>query len=159
MTATTSLTDTLSDVDRRELTDLAHRYAAGVDDRRLSDVAALFCPDGVLVTPGGRSTPPAHHTGREAVLAALSQVERIPVTFHAVVGTTLDPVSSDEAAGRVACVAHHVTAGGPDEGDRDEVWHVVYRDHYRRTPEGWRFARRELQLRFRASRVVVRPEG
>lgn len=146
------MTATLTAADRQALTDLAHRYAAGVDDRRLADVADLFCVDGVLVTPGGRSTPPARHEGRDAVRAALSQVDRMPVTFHAIVGVTLDPMAEDEAVGRVACVAHHLVA--TDDGAHDEVWHLVYRDRYRRTSDGWRFAGRELDLRFRAPQAA-----
>lgn len=142
----------LDDTDRLQLVDLVNRYAAGVDDRRLADVAALFCADGVLVTPAGRSTPAARHEGRQAVEDALSQVSRIPATFHAVVGVVLDGGPVGEASGRVACVAHHV---GPRDGaDSDEVWHLVYRDRYRRTAAGWRFVSRELQLVFRSTERV-----
>jgi SnoaL-like domain len=145
---------TLTAADQQELVDLSHRYAAAVDDRRFSDAGDLFCPDGVLVTPGGRTTPPARNEGRAAVQTALSRVQAIPVTFHAVVGVVVEAGAGadDEASGRVACVAHHVTTG--DGVDSDEVWHVVYHDRYRRTASGWRFASRELQLRFRASEQV-----
>ncbi|ETB39694.1 hypothetical protein N602_14680, partial [Mycobacterium avium subsp. hominissuis 10-5606] len=59
---------TLSADDRGALSDLVHRYAAGVDDRRFDAVAELFTVDAELVVPA----PPAElrpvhtHRGRAA---------------------------------------------------------------------------------------------
>jgi len=150
------MTGSLTDADRSALTDLVHRYAAGVDDRDLSAVAGLFCPDGVLVVPDDPvgSTSSTVHAGRESVESALEQVRALPATMHAVVGIVLeagpDPV---EASGRVACIAHHVVAR--HDGTRGETWHVVYRDQYRRTAAGWRIASRELQVQFVERRPVT----
>ncbi|GAA3658056.1 hypothetical protein GCM10022237_17660 [Nocardioides ginsengisoli] len=133
----------MSPADQLELTDLVHRYAAGVDDRDLEAVAVLFCDDATLTTPAGTQV------GREEVLAALGAVRDLPVTLHALVGTVFTSVSDDEATGRVACIAHHVFER--DGVTRDDVWHLVYRDAYRRTAQGWRFASRELDVRFRSA--------
>lgn len=148
----------LSPADHLALADLVHRYAAGVDDRDLDAVLALFAPDATMTAPvdPGRSPDTVTHDGLDAIAAALGAVRRLPVTVHPVVGTVFDAVSADEARGRVACVAHH--AFERDGGARDDTWHVVYRDHYRRTDAGWRFARRELEVRLRTAgdvRVVT----
>jgi len=150
----------LSPADRLDLADLVHRYAAGVDDRDLEAVVALFAPDATMTAPvdPGRSADVVTHDGRDAIAVALGTVRRLPVTVHAVTGTVFDAVSADEAAGRVACVAHHVVERGA--GALDDAWHVVYRDRYRRTSEGWRFAARTLEVRVRARaevRLVARP--
>ena len=144
----------MPEADRRELSDLVHLYAAAVDDRRLPEVAALFCPDGVLVAPAGPGgSAPAEHVGREGVESALTAVSALTATFHAVVGVVqVAGPSDEEATGRVACIAHHLVRGA--EHDSDEVWHLVYRDRYRRTPSGWRFARRAIELGFVESRRV-----
>jgi len=144
----------LTEADLRELSDLVHRYAAEVDDRHLAEVAALFCADGVLVAPAGPGgSALAEHVGRQSVESALTAVSALTATFHAVVGVVLvASATDDEATGRIACIAHHVVRGA--EHDYDEVWHLVYRDCYRRTPSGWRFARRAIELGFVESRRV-----
>jgi hypothetical protein len=150
------MTGSLTDADRAALTDLVHRYAAGVDDRDLSAVAGLFCADGVLVVPGDPVglTSSTVHAGRESVESALQQVRALPATMHAIVGLVIEPgTGPDEASGRAACIAHHVVAR--HDGARDETWHVVYRDRYRRTSVGWRIARRELQVQFVERRPVT----
>lgn len=151
----------LSPADRTELTALVHAYAAAVDDRRSPDVAALFSEDGALVVPADvrRTGSVTVHDGRTAITTAMEQVGRLRATFHAIVGVTLSPGDgADEATGRVACIAHHVRAPGADGTAADETWHVVYRDRYRRGPDGWAIARRELGIRFRSTATVVVPE-
>lgn len=127
------------------LHDLVHRYAAYVDDRELDRAAALFALDGVLV-PAGRE--PA--VGRPAVRAALAVLDRVGVTAHQVGGIVLDRTGPHVAAGRVTAVAHHV------DGGTDHVWHLVYRDDYRRIDGRWHFARRALEVVFTEERTVQR---
>jgi ketosteroid isomerase-like protein len=136
--------------DRVELLDLVHRYAAEVDARNLDAVAALFTPDGVLVTPDPpKVLDPVHEArGREAITAQLHSLDAIPRTFHAVVGSVFE----DNSTGRVACVAHHLL---PD-GKTDLVWHVRYADSYQRTDDGWRIASRRLHIDVIETRAVAR---
>lgn len=134
-----------------QLTDLVHRYAAHVDDRRPAEVAALFTEDGVLLSPDPPEVldPVVEHVGRAAIAQAMSQ---LPRTFHAIVGVVLDVASDGQTAtGRIACVAHHVLAP-----DKDLVWHVRYADEYRRTSEGWRIARRALSIDLIETRPLKR---
>jgi ketosteroid isomerase-like protein len=128
--------------------DLAHRYAAAVDDRDFDAVARLFTPDAVLAVP----RPPRHldpvtgHVGPAGVLEAMAALAAVPRTFHEVVGQVYDGTR-----GRIACVAHHLLPGEPVT---DLVWHLRYLDDYVQTPEGWRFARREVYVDLVETRPV-----
>lgn len=144
--------------DRGALVELAHRYAARVDDRDPAGAAALFTVDGVLA----RAEPPRHlgpvheDVGPAAIEAALGALREVPQTVHEVVGTVLDPDPDfpDVVHGRIACVAHHLLRG--EQGTTDLVWHLRYLDTYRRTPGGWRIQRRELHIDFIETRPVRR---
>lgn len=131
--------------DRFALHDLVHRYAAYVDDRELDRAAALFALEGELVPPGAAAA-----VGRPAVRAALAGVERVGATRHTVTGIVLDRTGPHVVVGRVSAEAHHLT------GDTDHVWHVVYRDVYRRLDGRWHFARRALTVEFTEDRAVSR---
>ena len=136
--------------------DLAHRYAAAVDDRRFADVAALFADDGVLVTarPPEELDPVLRFAGPDGVLEAMSLLAAVPLTFHEVVGQQYDGTR-----GRIACVAHHVSSS--ERGAQDTVWHLRYLDDYVETTHGWRFASREVHVDLvetrplRAARLTV----
>jgi ketosteroid isomerase-like protein len=133
---------------RQELSDLVHRYAVGVDARDWDAVAALFTDDAVLVVPEPPRTlePATERTVREA-MAALDGVVR---TVHEVAAEVYD-VAGDTATGRVTGAAHHLVER--DSEPVDLCWRLRYADDYRRTPEGWRFTRRELTIDV----VEVRP--
>ncbi|MET9264606.1 nuclear transport factor 2 family protein [Amycolatopsis sp. NPDC004079] len=137
------------------LHDLVHRYAARVDERDFAGVAQLFGDDGVLMLPDPpREFGPVHeHRGPEAVAAALSVLDDVPLTAHGVTGTVFDPDADPATArGRITCVAHHVT---PRDGRfADAVWHLHYLDRYTKTGGGWRFARREVHLDLIGTREV-----
>ncbi|SEK73032.1 SnoaL-like domain-containing protein [Blastococcus sp. DSM 46786] len=142
--------------DRAALSDLVARYASYVDGRDLDAVAELFTDDGVLVLPDlpASLAPSVTHEGRAGVRAALAAVAGVPQTFHAIVGEVYDAGPSDDIhRGTVACAAHHLDRRGSGE-ITDRVWHLRYRDTYRRTGEGWRIARRELHLASIESRPV-----
>ena|SRR5690348_6451689 len=129
--------------------ELAHRYAAAVDDRDFAAVAALFAADGVLAVPQPPKEldPVTEYVGPAGVLQAMAALSGIQKTFHAVVGEMYDGTR-----GRIACTAHHfVERGG---SITDHVWHVRYLDDYVETPGGWRFARREVHVDAVESRGV-----
>ena len=139
---------TLTVEDRLVLQDLVHRYAAYVDERHVDGAVALFTADGVLATarPPKHLDPVDEHVGHEAVRAALSAVEALPLTVHAVTGTVFD-AHPDGARGRVVCTASHVSEHG------DVRWSVRYLDRYVPVGGTWRIARRELHV----DTVEVRP--
>ncbi|MEB3981701.1 nuclear transport factor 2 family protein [Mycobacterium sp. 663a-19] len=158
----------ISATDRAALSDLVHRYAAGVDDREFDAVAALFATDGQLIVPDppGELRPTHPHRGREAIAAAVGAVAAVPRTEHAIVGEVYDVYDDmyddmyDDAGrhgaarGRIACVAHHWDQRAGEVVD--VVWHLRYDDDYKLTDAGWRIARRALTINAIETRPVRR---
>jgi 3-phenylpropionate/cinnamic acid dioxygenase small subunit len=138
---------TLSGLDRAALTDLVHRYAADVDDRRFDSVAELFTEDAELTLPDPPTTlePVYQHRGRAAIRDAAATVAATIRTQHAVVGEVYDAgPRSGTARGRIACVAHHWIQHGDQL--RDVTWHLRYDDEYQYVETQWRIHRRVLTI-------------
>ena len=140
---------TLSADARCALSDLVHRYAAGVDDREFDSTSRLFTAEGELSVPD----PPAElgpvhcHRGRQAIAAAVAAVAAVARTEHAIVGEVYDDDAAarpGRATGRVACIAHHWDRRGDELIDL--VWHLRYDDEYEWTAAGWRISRRALTI-------------
>lgn len=138
---------TIDATDRAALADLVHRYAARVDDREFDSVAELFTPKAELILPD----PPAElgpvhrHSGHTAIRDAIASIAVMIRTEHAIVGETFDTgAQTNDARGRIACVAHHWSQRGDQLTDL--VWHLRYDDEYLRTDAGWRLARRALTI-------------
>ena len=143
--------------DRATLSDVVHRYAAGVDDRQFDAVVALFTETAELILPDPpASLEPVHrHRGRTEIGAAIAGVATVTRTEHAIVGEVyLDGAPPGTAHGRVACIAHHWS----QHADQltDVVWHVRYDDDYRLTDAGWRIDRRALTVNAIETRPVRR---
>ncbi|OBI47401.1 nuclear transport factor 2 family protein [Mycobacterium sp. E787] len=146
---------TLSSGDRTALSDMVHRYAANVDDRRFDCVVELFTQTGELLLPDPPAAlQPVHsHRGRQAVAAAVAAVAAVTRTEHAIIGEVYDEGAGPGAAtGRVACVAHHWSPRGDEVVD--VVWHLRYDDDYRLTDAGWRIGRRALTINAIETRPV-----
>jgi ketosteroid isomerase-like protein len=138
---------TLSGLDRAALSDLVHRYAAGVDDRRFDSVTELFTEDAELTLPDPPTTlEPVHrHRGRAAIRDAATTVAATIRTQHAVVGEVYDAGPRPGIArGRIACVAHHWIEHGDQL--RDVTWHLRYDDEYQYVETEWRIRRRVLTI-------------
>lgn len=145
---------TLSLDDRASLSDLVHRYAAGVDDRQFDAVAQLFTATGELMVPEPPAAlKPIHsHRGQQAIAAAVAAVAAVARTEHAIIGEVYDEVNRRGCArGRIACVAHHWNQR-PDEVV-DVAWHLRYDDDYELTDAGWRISRRALTI----NAIGIRP--
>jgi 3-phenylpropionate/cinnamic acid dioxygenase small subunit len=147
----------LGATDRAALTDLVHRYAAGVDDRQFDSVTELFTVTAELMLPEPPATlDPVHrHCGHAALRAAIAAVAATIRTEHAIVGEVFDAgPQPDSARGRIACVAHHWS----QRGDQltDVVWHLRYNDEYHRTDAGWRIAHRTVTINAIETRPVRR---
>jgi ketosteroid isomerase-like protein len=141
--------------DRLALADLVHRYAAYVDAGDVADVVALFTQDAVMVVPEPpeRLGPVVEHH-RDRIPDAMAALASITRTVHEIVGEVYDATADpDRAGGLVKGVAHHVMVGA--DGPSDVVWRLRYADDYRRTPDGWRFARRELTIDMIETRPVT----
>jgi ketosteroid isomerase-like protein len=133
--------------DRAALSDLVHRYAAGIDDRRFDTVVDLFAEDATVAVPDPpRALEPAGvHRGRAQIAKALRAAEQVERTMHAIVSEVYD-AGPDQAtaSGRVACIAHHWTRD--DDKLTDAAWHLRYDDEYVRSDSGWRFRSRTLTI-------------
>jgi hypothetical protein len=140
--------------DHSDLTQLAASYAAAVDDRDWTRLAALFTPGAVLVRPDPpRSlTPSLEEIGAAAIVAAVGQLTAFARTFHHLTGSiwTSDGIT---ATGRTTAEAHHLEAG---ENARSWVWHLIYLDRCVRGAAGWVFSRRELTIAIIEVRPVAR---
>ena len=132
--------------DQLAIRDLVDRYAAAIDDLRIDDAVGLFLADGVLVTPAAPKQlgPTRTHRGPDAIAAEMAALRHFSSPFHAVHGVVVDLVDDDSATGRVSCTAHHLSTDA--EKHHDLQWRLVYRDAYRRTDAGWRFARRAQRI-------------
>lgn len=138
---------TLSELDRAALTDLVHRYAADVDDRRFEAVADLFTEDAELTLPDPPTTlePVRQYRGRAAIRDAAATVAATIRTQHAVVGEVYDAgPRPGTACGRIACVAHHWIQHGDQL--RDVTWHLRYDDEYQCVDTQWRIRSRVLTI-------------
>jgi 3-phenylpropionate/cinnamic acid dioxygenase small subunit len=152
----------LSATNRAALSDLVHRYAAGVDDRQFDTVTQLFTETAELAVPDPPATlDPVHrHRGHSAIGAAIAAVAATLRTEHAIVGEVYDVgPRADSACGRVTCIAHHWIQRGDQV--RDLIWHLRYDDEYLRTEAGWRICSRMLTINAIENRVVsiLRPTG
>src|SRR4051794_35954045 len=96
--------------DRAALSDVVHRYAAGVDERQFDSVADLFTASAELMVPEPPAAlEPIHsHRGQAAIAAAVATVTQVERTEHAIVGEVYDEgPRPGSARGRIACIAHH----------------------------------------------------
>ena len=147
----------LEATERAALSDLVHRYAAGVDDRQFDAVTELFTEAAELTLP----EPPAvlgpvhRHCGHAAIRTAIAAVAATIRTEHAIVGEVFDAgPQPDDARGRIACVAHHWSRHGDEL--TDVAWHLRYDDEYRLTEAGWRITHRALTINAIETRPVRR---
>jgi hypothetical protein len=135
-------------VDRLELRELVERYALGADSRDREMFGGAFTAGGILATSTGRT-----YDGRDAIVSTLAHLDaHYPRSMH-FVGNHVVQLDGDAATGLVYCLAHHVyTRYGED---RDTVMVIRYRDEYRRTADGWRIARRTLQIDWQEDRPLT----
>jgi 3-phenylpropionate/cinnamic acid dioxygenase small subunit len=148
---------TFSVNDRASLSDLVHRYAAGVDDRQFDSVAELFTANAELTVPDPPTAlEPIHsHRGQRAIADAVAAVATAARTEHAIIGEVYHEVARPGSArGRIACIAHHWNQRADEVVD--VVWHLRYDDEYELSDGGWRISRRALTINAIETRPVRR---
>jgi hypothetical protein len=124
-------------VDIEELRALRLRYHDAINEDRPGDIAELFTEDGAV------------DFGYLGATAGRPKVAR----FFGRVGDVLDSVTQFihnhvvEVDGDVGTGTSYLEAKTVAQGTAYRVA-ARYRDRYRRTPEGWRFARMELEPLF-----------
>jgi ketosteroid isomerase-like protein len=102
-------------------------------------VAALFTPDGVWRMP----KIPVELAGREEIRA---WGERVPAFVEFLVQTTHPGairLDGDAASGR-AYIQELIRL----RDGNSELNYAIYHDHYRRTPDGWKFTERVYEVRY-----------
>jgi hypothetical protein len=123
---------------RLELTELAARYCHRIDAGDYGGAAAMFSPDGILAVPDGRT-----NVGRDAIETFLrGQLDAYQSTYHYVHSQVLDDLSDRDARGVVDAHAEHAEDG------TCLLAGIRYADVYVHHADGWRFARRDLQIRY-----------
>ena len=133
--------------DRLAILEQIARYSYAWDDRDLEAYIALFVEDAAFVVdpelPGG---PSVNATGHEAIRAwARERMDArkpgVQVRHHQT-GTLFDELGEDQARTRTMLLTSRVGPDGEPPGSG------IYYDEWRRTAEGWRFAKRTLRHDF-----------
>ena len=122
--------------DTSQIRDLYTRYTYNGDRGRLADLAACFAEDGTLEFPGGKGTGPA------GVAHALSEgITGDPArtfTRHHVTNPLIDLSADGQSASGRAYFSVYCNNGLDHVG--------TYNDQLRLTPQGWRFAYRQVRI-------------
>ena len=140
--------------DRLAILDRIGRYSYAWDGRDAEAYAALFTPDGVFEVYAGGGEPVIRNEGREAIRAwaraihagddpGLRRRAEGEQSRHHQSGTVFDELGPDAARTRTMLLS---TAQAPGDAVPRPSTTGVYRDEWRRTPEGWRLARRTLRM-------------
>ena len=133
--------DATRDAIERDCFRLMMTYARRLDAHETDKVMELFVEDCVVVF-GGRV-----FNGREAVRKTLAGLAaRGPVMSHVTTNLWVEPIDENTAEGG----AYYSVLGAAPRTDGEVPTHSGtllgrYSDRYRRTPEGWRFERRETE--------------
>jgi hypothetical protein len=133
----------LSPAVRREIAEACERlsldYSHFADTGRMDEWARLFAEDGELHVFG------QVQKGREAILNAVAGGGET-ATLHCVSNIRIDVVNEDWAAGTAYVAAFMKAANAAASAAVVAPAAVgIYRDRYRRTEQGWRFAQRAFE--------------
>lgn len=134
-------------LDEREIRRLAAAYARGVDTGDVEAFLAIFTDDAVLEGEGFR------YDTKEALAEVPWRVQRKYLrAYHTLLNSIID-VDGDQASSTTYSLAYHLT---PSAGGRADcyVMAITYFDLYRRTAQGWRIARRRLEVQWTEERDV-----
>lgn len=131
-------------LDRRELYDLALRYARAADRRDYPAFRELFVEKGRIAVHHGdafRTEPQFSMEGRETIVGRMNGLERYERTNH-VVANQLVEVDGDRATGETYCIAHHIHR---DDGvPMNLTMAIRYQDRFVRENGRWYFEERRL---------------
>ena len=140
--------------DRLAILEQIGRYSYAWDGRDTDAYAALFTADGVFEVFAGGEQPVIHNAGRDAIHAWARAIHtgedpgrrpRQPgeQSRHNQSSTVFAELGPDSARTRTMLLS---TGQAPDDPVPRPSTTGVYNDDWRRTPEGWRLARRSLRM-------------
>jgi len=139
---------------RAECERLSVAYAVYIDTRRYAEFAALFGETGILAV-GGKLQ------GQEAIAAAMAQRSDKLRSRHVLTNTLIDVQDAEHASGVTYLTLYrHFGDASLDPGPIDSFSPAAvghYTDEFVLTPDGWRFAKRELSLAFQNMEYFPRP--
>ena len=137
----------MSTDDRLAILEMIGRYSYAYDGRDADAYASLFTEDAVFEVYVGRDYPLVRKQGREAIRVwARGLHEEMPADLqgrHHQTGTVFDELGPDSARTRTMLLGTRLDPGAesPRVGGTG-----VYSDEWRKTPEGWRFAKRVIRM-------------
>jgi len=137
----------LSPLQRLEIREACERlaldYSFFADGQRMDEWSELFADDGEMVLFGQTYRGPA------AIRAAVGAGRgAAALSVHAITNQRIDIVSESEATGTVYIIVYagERKDGGPAAAKMVAPAMVgTYHDAYRKTPKGWKFARRAFE--------------
>ena len=133
------MSDLKAIADRVEIEALRGEFTDAVMMRDYDRLASLFTDDGAWRMPD----IPAELAGREEIRA---WGERVPAVVDYLVQTTHPGTihrDGDIASGR-AYIQELIRL----RDGSSHLNHAIYHDHYRRTPDGWKFSERVYEIRY-----------
>jgi SnoaL-like domain len=123
-------------IDTADIRDLYTRYTYNGDRGRLADLAACFADDGTLEFPGGKGTGPVGVA--EALSTGVDVSPARTFTRHHVTNPLIDLSDDGQNATGRAYFSVYCNNGLDHVG--------TYNDWLRLTPQGWRFAYRQVRI-------------
>jgi hypothetical protein len=143
--------------DHAAMRHLADVYCSAVDDGDAERMASLFVPGGQLVVypPGtwpGEAEPLRSWTGVADFRRLMAVLADSYVRWVHFLGNHWVEADGGEASGEAYLLACHLRAGAG--GEEEEVAVIRYKDHYRRTADGWRFTERNACRQWTTVRPV-----
>jgi ketosteroid isomerase-like protein len=133
--------------DRLDITDVLYRYASTIDQFDHEGLRATFDDD--IVAQYGNAEP---LSGADAVAAWIAEMIEPVVWQHHFLSVYHVDVDGDEANALVYHTSHQLFEDDPDSA---KVLVGRYRNELRRTEDGWKISKLELELLWAESRVDV----
>lgn len=135
---------------------LIQRFALCNDRKDFDALAVLFAEDGELARP----FPPYRRCRGPAEIAAEMKATLVDVTVRHVCTNVLVEIEDDGTArGTTYFTVYRQEVPPPVEGPlrfAGVVYLGEYRDGFVRTPDGWRFARRDMTITHLVDPVIAR---
>ena len=133
--------------DRLAILEMIGHYSRTYDGKDADGYAELFTEDAVFEVYAGREKPLLHCGSREAIREwARALHEEMPDGYqsrHDQTGTIFEQLGPDSARTTTMLLGTRRYPG--DESPRISGT-GIYHDEWRKTPDGWRFARREVHM-------------
>jgi ketosteroid isomerase-like protein len=125
--------------DRLEIEALRGEFTDALMMHDYDRLASLFMPDGAVRMPHIK----AEAVSREEIRAAVERLQGLCDFFVQMSHPGTIELTGDTASGRT-----YVSELGRLRDGSSQLNHAVYHDHYQRTPDGWRFAEREYEIKY-----------